>query len=133
MDVQLLGQLQQRAVALDRCDRHLRLEADVWFRRGLLLLMLSPDSRANLARRQTEAPPIVLCRFPKPALGQVPRNSADEGLPAVHCGPPTYSLSISPEVNADVQLVSCRELAATSKRLLHSAGSKSKAAGCRIK
>ena len=45
----------------------------------------------------------------------------------------SYSLSISPEVNADVQLVSCRELAATSKRLLHSAGSKSKSAGCRIK
>jgi hypothetical protein len=45
----------------------------------------------------------------------------------------SYSLSISPEVNDDVQLVSCRELAATSKRLLHSAGSKSKSAGCRIK
>jgi hypothetical protein len=29
--------------------------------------------------------------------------------------------------------VSCRELVATSKRLLNSAGSKSTAAGCRIK
>src|SRR5262245_39014196 len=43
------------------------LKADVWFRRGLLL-MLSPDSRANLARWQAEAPLIALCRFPKPAL-----------------------------------------------------------------
>ena len=38
------------------------LKADVWFRRGLLL-MLFPDLRANLARRQAEAPPIALCRF----------------------------------------------------------------------
>jgi AraC-like DNA-binding protein len=30
--------------------------------------MLSPDSRANFARRQAEAPLIALCRFPKPAL-----------------------------------------------------------------
>src|SRR6516164_3674734 len=43
------------------------LKADVWFRRGLLL-MLSPDSRANLARCQAGAPFIALCRFPKPAL-----------------------------------------------------------------
>jgi hypothetical protein len=45
----------------------------------------------------------------------------------------SYSLSILPEPNADVELVSCRELLATSKRLLESAGSKSKAMGCRIK
>src|SRR5215472_9159092 len=44
------------------------LKADAWFRRGLLL-MLSPDSRANLARCQAEAPLIALCRFSKPALG----------------------------------------------------------------
>ena len=44
-----------------------------------------------------------------------------------------YSLRIPPEVNADIELVSCRELVATSKRLLNSSGSKSKAAGCRIK
>src|SRR6516165_6910717 len=43
------------------------LKADVWFRRGLLL-MLSPDSRANLARCQAEAPLIALCRYSKPAL-----------------------------------------------------------------
>jgi hypothetical protein len=30
--------------------------------------MLSPDSRANLARYQAEAPLIALRRFPKPAL-----------------------------------------------------------------
>ena len=45
----------------------------------------------------------------------------------------SYSLRIPPEVNVDIELVSCRELVATSKRLLNSAGSKSKAAGCRIK
>jgi hypothetical protein len=45
----------------------------------------------------------------------------------------SYSLSIPPEVNADVELVSCRELIATSKRLLGRAGRKSKATGCRIK
>jgi len=43
------------------------LKADAWFRRGLLL-MLSPDSRANLARCPAEAPLIALRRFPKPAL-----------------------------------------------------------------
>src|SRR6266540_570759 len=36
----------------------------------------------------------------------------------------SYSLSIPPEVNADVELVSCRELIATSKRLLEQAGRK---------
>jgi hypothetical protein len=45
----------------------------------------------------------------------------------------SYSLSIPPEVNADVELVSCRELIATSKRLLEQAGRKTKATGCRIK
>jgi hypothetical protein len=45
----------------------------------------------------------------------------------------SYSLRIPPEVNADIELMSCRELAATSKRLLNGAGSKSKAAGCRIR
>jgi hypothetical protein len=41
--------------------------------------------------------------------------------------------SIPPEPNADIELVSCRELLATSKMLLERAGSKSKATGCRIK
>src|SRR6266511_2334230 len=36
----------------------------------------------------------------------------------------SYSLSIPPEVNADIELVSCRELIATSKRLLEQAGRK---------
>ena len=39
----------------------------MWFRRARLLIV-SPDSRANLARRQAETPLIVLCRFPEPAL-----------------------------------------------------------------
>ena len=40
---------------------------------------------------------------------------------------------IPSEPNADVELVSCRELLATSKMLLEGAGRKSKATGCRIK
>jgi hypothetical protein len=42
----------------------------------------------------------------------------------------SYSRSIS---NADIELVSGRELLATSKMLLKRAGSKSKPAGCKIK
>jgi hypothetical protein len=44
-----------------------------------------------------------------------------------------YSLSIPPGVNTNIELVSCRELIATSKRLLERADRKSKATGCRIK
>jgi hypothetical protein len=45
----------------------------------------------------------------------------------------SYSLSIPPGVNTNIELVSCRELIATSKRLLERADRKSKATGCRIK
>ena len=45
----------------------------------------------------------------------------------------SYSLSIPPELTAGIELVSCRELLATSKLLLHRAGSKTKAKGCKIK
>ena len=44
----------------------------------------------------------------------------------------SYSLMFS-ETGAGVELVNCRELLATSKMLLHKAGSKTKATGCRIK
>src|SRR5206468_7199841 len=43
------------------------LKAGVWFRRARLVIV-SPDSRDNLARRQAETPLIALCRFPEPAL-----------------------------------------------------------------
>jgi hypothetical protein len=43
------------------------LKAGVWFRRARLFIV-SPDSRANLARRQAETPLIALFRFPEPAL-----------------------------------------------------------------
>jgi hypothetical protein len=39
----------------------------------------------------------------------------------------SYSIVIPPDLNAGIELVSCRELLATSKMLLHRAGSKSKA------
>jgi hypothetical protein len=45
----------------------------------------------------------------------------------------SYSFIIPPELSAGIELVSCRELLATSKMLLRRAGSKSKATGCRIK
>ena len=44
----------------------------------------------------------------------------------------SYSVSIPPEPNAAIELLSCRELLATSKMLLERAGSKTKATGCRI-
>lgn len=45
----------------------------------------------------------------------------------------SYSISIPPDLNAGIELVSCRELLATSKMLLYRAGSKTKAVGCRIR
>jgi hypothetical protein len=46
------------------------LKAGVWFRRARLLIV-SPDSRVNLARRQAETPLIPLFRFLRPALGKL--------------------------------------------------------------
>ena len=43
------------------------LKAGGWFRRARLVIV-SPDLRENLARREAETPRIVLCRFPEPAL-----------------------------------------------------------------
>src|SRR5262245_14114599 len=45
----------------------------------------------------------------------------------------SYSLSIPPDPNAEIEVVSCRELLATSKMLLKKTGSKTKATGCSIK
>ena len=46
----------------------------------------------------------------------------------------SYSISVLAELNETIiTSQSCRELLATSKMLLHRAGSKSKAAGCKIK
>ena len=45
----------------------------------------------------------------------------------------SYSISIPPHLNAGIDLISCRDLLTTSKMLLHRAGSKSKAVGCRIR
>src|SRR5438105_3186613 len=47
------------------------LKAGVWFRRARLLIV-SPDSRVNLARRQAETPLIPLFRFLRPALTTKP-------------------------------------------------------------
>jgi hypothetical protein len=46
----------------------------------------------------------------------------------------SFSISVLAELNdAIITSLSCRELLATSKMMLHRAGSKSKATGCRIK
>ena len=45
----------------------------------------------------------------------------------------SYSLSIPPEPNADIDVLNCRELLAASKTLVERAGGKIKARGCRIK
>jgi hypothetical protein len=46
----------------------------------------------------------------------------------------SYSISVLAELNETIiTSLSCRELLATSKMLLHRAGNKSKAAGCKIK
>jgi len=51
----------------------------VWFRRGLFLIV-SPELRAILARRQTETLLIALCKFPGPPLaGPAPLSPADRG------------------------------------------------------
>ncbi|WP_271612566.1 hypothetical protein [Bradyrhizobium sp. CCBAU 21362] len=43
------------------------------------LLIVSPDSRDNLARRQAETPLIILSRFPEPALSSI---APDVTIPA---------------------------------------------------
>jgi hypothetical protein len=57
-----------------------------WFRRGLLL-MLSPDSRAQRALCQAETPLIVLCRFPEPALSSRIRSVWRRATRLTSCGP----------------------------------------------
>src|SRR6516165_4204129 len=68
MDVELLRKLCQCSIALGGGKRHLRLEGrcvvPAWSSwHGSLLIR-----RAQRARRQAETPPIVLSRFPRPAL-----------------------------------------------------------------
>jgi len=45
----------------------------------------------------------------------------------------SYSLIIPPNLSVGIELIHCDELLATSKMLLHSARSRSKPTGCRIK
>jgi hypothetical protein len=45
----------------------------------------------------------------------------------------SYSFIVPPDLSAGIELVSCHELLATGKMLLHRARGKSKATGCRIK
>jgi hypothetical protein len=50
----------------------------MWFRRARLLIV-SPDSRANLARRQAETPLIALFRFAEPALSELEGSEFNDG------------------------------------------------------
>jgi hypothetical protein len=59
----MLGQLGQRHLALDRGHASFALNAGAWCRR---LLIVAPDSRDNLARRQADT--YRLSRIPGPAL-----------------------------------------------------------------
>jgi len=45
----------------------------------------------------------------------------------------SYSFSVTPGLMAGIEIISCRELLATSKMLLHRAGSRIKATGCQIR
>jgi hypothetical protein len=65
VNVEVLGQLSYRPVALDGGKRHLRLESR-WFRRGRLF-MVSPV-RGDHRRFQAETPLIDLFKFAEPAL-----------------------------------------------------------------
>src|SRR5215469_12068905 len=60
------------------------LNAGVCVRRARLLIV-SPDSRVNLARRQAETPLREPCRFPEPALLVNPNQI--QGLKAVLVAP----------------------------------------------
>jgi hypothetical protein len=56
--------------AIDRKHSPLSIGAAVRLHRNPHLLIVSPDSRANLARHQAETPLIALRRSPEPALVQ---------------------------------------------------------------
>jgi hypothetical protein len=60
VNVKMLSQL-VASIPLDGNQCHLRLESRRC--RRARLLIVSPDLRANLARRQAEIPLIALCRF----------------------------------------------------------------------
>src|SRR5438034_387788 len=64
------------------------LKAGVWFRRARLLIV-SPDSRVNLARRQAETPLIPVFRFLRPALVEASfqrRMMQDYGAQGINTG-----------------------------------------------
>jgi len=65
VNVEMLGQLGDCAIALDGGRATFALKAGEWFRRGRLL-MVSPV-HGDYRRCQAETPLIVLFRFPEPA------------------------------------------------------------------
>jgi hypothetical protein len=67
--------------------------------------MLSPDSRANLARCQAEAPLIALCRFPKPALSASTLQFTDTAFSGASVALLINGLSATAQLNGDVLTV----------------------------
>jgi hypothetical protein len=67
VNVEMLGQLGYRPIALDGGSATFALKAGEWFRRGRLF-MVAPV-HGDYRRCQAEIPLIVLCRFPEPAPG----------------------------------------------------------------
>jgi hypothetical protein len=63
------------------------LKAGVWVRR-VRLLIVSPDSTGTTCRCQAETPPIILSKFPAPAL------PAELGRARVGCDLPTAELAL---------------------------------------
>ena len=72
-------------------------------------------------------------RHERRALCRFPTETANSDPPAPCRDQNSYSLIIPPNLSVGIELVHCDELLATSKMLLHSARSKSKPTGCRIK
>jgi hypothetical protein len=66
------------------------LRAGVWFRRARLLIV-SPDSRVDLARRQAETPLIALFSFAEPALSA---NKGGMPLLVTRCNMPKLAIAL---------------------------------------
>ena len=69
LNIEMLGQLGYRPIALTAARATFALKVAEWFRRGRLL-MVSPV-HGDYRRCQAEIPLIVLFRFPEPALSAV--------------------------------------------------------------
>src|SRR5260370_19570948 len=77
------------------------LKVGVWFRRARLLIV-SPDSRVNLARRQAETPLIPLFRFLRPALLKRKKHSHISACDSLHTGEVVGSIPTAPTIDINI-------------------------------